>query len=303
VGEVQRGDETVKLPPFAYRAVESVEEATAELAAVGDDAAVLAGGQSLLLDLRYGVARPGMLVDVNRVAELRGVRADAGSLRIGALVRHAELERLPATEPLARLLGRIAPYVAHPPIRALGTFVGSLAWAHPAAEWCALARALDAELQLISETGTRTVAAADWFDGHRATNRRAEELVRQVRLPALPAGTGVGFVEHRRSSASFALAAAVACVEFTDGRIGAARIGLANAAEVPLRAVAAETALIGSDGSTAALAVAADAASQECEPVPEPECSVAYRRHVVGVLVRRALEAALRDASETREVP
>jgi carbon-monoxide dehydrogenase medium subunit len=291
----------MKLPPVAYRAVDTVDAATALLAEFGDAAAVLAGGQSLLLDLRYGVTSPALLVDVNRVPELATV-VDGAELRIGALVRHAQLETRPAADPLSRLLRRVAPYLAHPPIRALGTFVGSIAWAHPAAEWCALARALDASVLLVGPEGERTVPAEAWFRSHRRTARRPDELVREVRLPSLPDRTGVGFAEHRRSSASFALAAAMAAVEVSaDGRVRTARVGLANAGPVPWRAVAAEAALVGNTASAATVAAAAEAAAHECDPFPEPHCSVAYRRQVIEVLVRRALTEALDEVRSLGE--
>jgi aerobic carbon-monoxide dehydrogenase medium subunit len=287
----------VKLPPIAHRRAGSADEAVALLADAGEDGAVLAGGQSLLVELRYGDAAPRVLVDVTGAADLAGLAVADGELRLGALVRHAAVERLELDDPLARLLRRAAAYVAHPPIRARGTFAGSLAWAHPAAEWCALARALDARLTVRGPAGDREVAAADWFRGPHRTQRAPDEVLTAVTLPLLGAGAGVGFAELRRTSGSFALAAAGCAVRTSDGRVTEARIGLANAAGVPLRAAAAEAVLVGSDGSPEAVRAAADAAAAEADPAPEPHCSAGYRRHALGVLTARALTEALGEAA------
>lgn len=282
---------------MAYRRAGSAEEAVAQLAEAGRDGAVLAGGQSLLLELRYGTARPAVLVDINRAADLAGVKVAGGMLRMRALTRHAAVERLELDDPLVRLLRRAAAVVAHPPIRARGTFAGSLAWAHPASEWCALSRALDARITVRGPTGERDVAAADWFRGPFRTQRAPDEVVTAVALPLLGGRTGVGFAEHRRTSGSFAMAAAGCAVTVTDGRVTGARIGLANAADVPVRADAAEQLLVGSDGSPDAVRAAADAAARDADPVGEPHCSADYRRHALGVLTRRALTQAVEEAA------
>ncbi|MFC7642816.1 FAD binding domain-containing protein [Streptosporangium lutulentum] len=255
----------------------------------------------MLLDLHYRRLRPALLVDVNGVEELAGHGVGDGRLVLGALVRHAELERPVVEDPVGALLARIAPYVAHPPIRARGTFAGSIAWAHPAAEWCAAAVALDAEIGLHGPSGTRVVGAADWFRGPHSTGRTAQELVTEVRLPLLGAGTGIGFTEHRRTHGSFALAAAVAAVRVAEGRVVWARIAMANAGPVPVRAASAERVLAGQPVASCDEAVgeAGTMAAHEADPRPEPHCSVEYRRHVLAVLVRRALRQAL-DSAATR---
>jgi aerobic carbon-monoxide dehydrogenase medium subunit len=286
----------MKPASFEYLAPPSVAEAVAALAEHGPAAAVLAGGQSLLIDLRYRGSRPALLVDINRVEALSRLSVGAESVHIGALVRHSELERARFADPLADLLRRVAPYVAHPPIRARGTFAGSLAWAHPAAEWGALAVALDAQVELSGPAGSRLVPAHQWFRGPFRTDRRPDELVTGVRLPRLP-GAAVGFAEHRRTHGSFALAAAVVAVavsvEGTGRRVASARIGLANAAGVPVRASAAEEVLRGQPPAPELLREAAARAGAQADPVAEPYASVAYRRHVLGVLVRRALAEAV----------
>jgi aerobic carbon-monoxide dehydrogenase medium subunit len=288
----------VKPASFDYRAASSAGEATSALAEAGSDAAVLAGGQSLMIDLRYRRQRPGLIVDINRASELGRLSVVDGQVEIGALVRHRQLENASLGDPLERLLRLVARYVAHPPIRARGTFAGSIAWAHPAAEWCALAAALDAEMVLASVPGLRAVPAAEWFAGRHRTSRRPDELLTAVRMPLLGAGTAVGFAEHWRTHGSFALAAALAAVRVTDGRVSWARIGLAGAADVPLRARAAEAVLTGQAVSEDLVAQAAEAAASAAQPVPEPGCSPAYRRQALRVMVQRSLQQALSEPAD-----
>jgi len=306
----------VKPPPFRYRAVASVAEATELLAELGTHAAVLAGGQSLLIDLHFRRARPEMVVDINQLSELAQLQVADGWVQIGALVRHRELEQGqlgqgaagPAggeratgggratggsADPLGRLCALAARHIAHPPVRVRGTFAGSVAWAHPAAEWCALAAAMAAEMLLASAAGTRTIPASQWFTGRHQTARRPDELLTAVRMPLLGAGTGVGFAEHRRTHASFAMAAALTAVNVTEGRVNWARIGMANAADVPVRARAAESVLAGQAVSEQLLAEAAEAAAAAAEPVPEPHCSPGYRRQALRVMVQRSLQQAV----------
>jgi carbon-monoxide dehydrogenase medium subunit len=194
---------------------------------------------------------------------------------------------------LGVLLKRVAHHIAHPPIRARGTMAGSLAYAHPAAEWPTVATALDAELELVGPHGRRVVDAGDFFTGPFATARRPDELLAEVRLPLLPAGSVVGFAEHRRTHASFAQLAVVATVTVTDGRVVSAGLGLVNAADRPVRARAAERTLIGKplDDNTIAEAARA-AAEQDADPRPQPYADIDYQRHVVAVLTKRVLAQA-----------
>jgi carbon-monoxide dehydrogenase medium subunit len=173
---------------------------------------------------------------------------------------------------------------------------GSIAWAHPASEWCALAVALDARIELRGRDGSRTVAAADWFAGPHRTARLPHELITAVRLPLLAGAAGVAFLEHRRTSASFAQVAVAVVLHVTEDVITSARIGLANAAGTPVRAVTAERALLGAAPEPAAFDLAARlAAEQDADPRPEPYADVGYRRHVVGTLTGRALRLAHRN--------
>jgi carbon-monoxide dehydrogenase medium subunit len=286
----------MKPAAFDYVAPDTVDDA---VAALDSDRRVdvLAGGQSLLLELHYRRRQPELVVDINRIDALTGLRVDRGDLVAGALARHDMFESpAPGSGRLGALLATAARHIAHPPIRALGTMAGSLAWAHPASEWCALAVALDARIELRSRDGARTVAAADWFAGPHRTARQPHELITTVRLPLLPDTAGVAFLEHRRTSASFAQVAVAVVLTVADGAVTAASIGLANAADTPVRAVAAERSLLGNPPEPAAFDLAADiAANQDADPRPESYADVEYRRHVVGVLVGRALRLAHQD--------
>ncbi|MDG6105908.1 FAD binding domain-containing protein [Dactylosporangium aurantiacum] len=287
----------MKPPAFGYVVAHTAGEAVDALADGGTQ--VLAGGQSLVLELNHRAARPARLVDINRVPGFDRLTVADGGLRVGPLVRHSAFADLDHG-PLGTLLGRVVRHIAHPPIRARGTMLGSLAYAHPAAEWAAVATALDGRLVLTGAGGTRIVAAEDFSTGPFATVRRPDELLTEVRLALLPAGTGVGFAEHRRTHASFAQLAALATLTVRGGRVGAARVGLVNAADRPVRARAAERVLLDRPLDTAAFAEAGRvAATEDADPRPQPYADVAYQRHAVAVLVRRALDAAHRDLTPT----
>jgi carbon-monoxide dehydrogenase medium subunit len=279
----------MKPPLFDYVAPRSAAEAVGVLAAGGGDAQVLAGGQSLMLELNFRTRRPSVLVDINRIPGFVGLDASEDRLRVRPLVRHRVFEQPVVHGPLGVLLARIARHIAHPPIRARGTMLGSLAYAHPAAEWPALAVTLDAELDLLGLDGRRTVPARDFFTGPFATVRRPTELLVEARLPVLPADARVGFVEHRRTQASFAELAVIAVLTVDDGHVASVNLGLVNAADRPVRAYAAERYLLGRPfsafGDAGLVAATEDAA---------PTGNVEYQRHAIAVLVKHALEEAVR---------
>lgn len=298
----------MKPAAFDYVAARDVPEALDALADPSRAVSVLAGGQSLLLEMHLRRVHPDLVVDINRVPGLDQLRVRDGAVEVGALVRHAAFASPDAVPgPLGTLLARAVVDIAHPPIRARGTMVGSLAWAHPASEWCAIAAALDADLLLRSRGGVREVAAHDWFRGPLRTARRPDELVTAVRFGLLGDATGIGFVEHRRTQFSFAQVAVAAAVTVRGGVVEDARLGLANCADRPVRARAAERSLVGAEtGSLPDGGPLADdhpfaragriAATRDAAPVAEPYADVAYRQHVVTVLVARALRQAAQGA-------
>ena len=278
----------MKPAPFDYLAARSADDVVAALA--DGDSHVLAGGQSLLLEMNFRTARPRRLVDINGVAGFDRLERRDGMLHVGPLVRHRAFESDAVPKALGALLRRVVHHIAHPPIRARGTMLGSLAYAHPAAEWPAVVTALGAELQLLGPAGDRVVSAEDFFTGPFSTARRPDEFLREVRIPLLPAGSRTGFAEHRRTHASFAQLAVVAAVTVAHERVVSAAVGLVNAADRAVRARAAESALIGGALDDTSIAEAARlAAEQDADPRPQPYTDLAYQRHVVAVLTRRAL--------------
>ncbi|MFD5563415.1 FAD binding domain-containing protein [Kitasatospora griseola] len=305
----------MKPASFDYAAPRTVPEAVELLGSADGTAQVLAGGQSLILDMRLQRVRPGLVVDINRVAGLDRIDADDRTLRVGALVRHRAFESTQSLPgPLGALFARAVVHIAHPPIRTRGTMAGSFAWAHPASEWCAVGTALDAGIDLHGPQGTRSVAARDYFRGPHVTARRPDELLTAVTFPLLDEDTGVGFTEHRRTHFCFAQVAVAATLTVRDGVIAEARIGLANCADRPLRARAAEQALIGSEVRAPATGhrlpeghpftrAGRIAAEQDAAPVPEPYADVEYKRHVIAVLVARTLHQAARDLRSCRAEP
>jgi carbon-monoxide dehydrogenase medium subunit len=242
---------------------------------------VLAGGQSLF-------PLPRRVVDINRVAEFGVLAEKDGALLVGPTVRHQAFETGAVGGALGDLLRLIVRHIGHPPIRARGTMLGSLAYAHPAAEWPVAAMILDATMELTGPDGCRTVPAARFFTGPGTTVRRPEELLTGVRLPLLPPGTGAGYAEDRSTPGIWAYAATMAAVTVAGGVVTAAAIGLVNGGPCPVRARAAERVLIGAPLSDAAITAAALAAAAEA-PASD-------RRRAFQVLTRRAQTQAREGA-------
>jgi carbon-monoxide dehydrogenase medium subunit len=286
----------VKPPPFEYLAAGSVEDAVAALAGHDGEAKILAGGQSLVPMLNFRLLGPAVLVDINPIAGLDFVEQSNVGLRIGALTRHRTLETSSAVRERFPVLGAAMAYVAHLAIRNRGTIGGSLSHADPAAELPLIACLLDAEIEAVGVMGRRTIAARDFFVGALTTDLQADEIVTEIRLPALPAGTGWGFEEVARRSGDFALAAVAATVSMKGSEIGEARLAVTGAGETPVRIAAAEALLTVQAFDADVIAAAADAAKEAAAPSSDLHASADYRRHLIGVLARRAIETAWRRA-------
>jgi carbon-monoxide dehydrogenase medium subunit len=283
----------MKPAPFEYFAPETVEEAVALLARYGDDARPLAGGQSLIPVLNFRLARPAVLIDLNRIASLTGVQATEGGLRIGAMTRQREAERSALIARAAPLLAEALPHVAHPQIRSRGTLGGSLAHADPAAELPAVALALDANLRLKSARGERRLEARDFFTGLFSTALAADELLVEFELPPLPDGTSVAFEEIARRHGDYALLGIAAVVTLdAAGVCNRARLAYINAGPGPQRAPSAEKILVGRRLDARAIDECADAALADLRPSADVHASIAYRRQLTGVLTKRALGRA-----------
>ena len=283
----------MKPATFAYHAPRSLDEALALLATHGDEGKVLAGGQSLVPAMNFRLARPGVLIDINRIAALDFLCVEDGWLRIGALARHLAFERPLAAGPLGRLLPRVARDVAHLPIRVRGTFAGSLAHADPAAEWSLVAATLGAEIVAQSSVGERTLAADGFFRTAFTTALHADEVIVEVRLPQLDEAWRCGFMEFSRRKGDFALAMALAALRLEGERIVEARLGVGGAEHRPRRIEAAEQILISEIARPEVLAEAGAAVAAALDPASDIHASAEYRRDLAQVMTRRAIAEAL----------
>jgi carbon-monoxide dehydrogenase medium subunit len=290
----------MKPPVFDYIAPTSIEAAVAALAEAGGEAKVLAGGQSLMPMLNFRLLRPAILVDINRIAGLSFITETADSIRIGALTRHFALETSPLIAKHFPVLSAAMTHVAHLAIRNRGTIGGSLSHADPAAELPMMALLLDAELHVAAVSGTRAVAARDFFLDTMTVDLDGAELLTEIVLPKLPQQTGWGFEEVARRHGDFALAAVAATLTLSEGRIAQARIALTGVGPTALRATEAEKLLIGKslDGDVTAEAIAT--MRDAIAPETDLHASSDYRRHLAGVLSGRALAAAWRRAQDSR---
>jgi carbon-monoxide dehydrogenase medium subunit len=277
---------------FEHHAPERLGEALGLLAEYGDDAKVLAGGQSLVAMLALRLTRFDHLVDVNRVEGLSGLTATDEWLRVGAMTRHRVLEQDRMVEETVPLLARATRFVGHFQIRNRGTLGGAVAHADSAAEQPAVVLALDAVMELASSTGHREVAAADFFEGTWTTAVAADELLVAVRFPVWEGRCGFAVEELARRHGDFALVGVVCGVSVGDAGLRRAAIALFGVGPTPVRVPAAEQALIG--GAT--LAEVAQVVMEGISPSDDLHVTGAYRRRVAGVLVRRAVGRALQEA-------
>jgi carbon-monoxide dehydrogenase medium subunit len=284
----------MKPASFVYHAPSTVDEAVALLGRLAaDDGRILAGGQSLVPTMAFRLARPAHLIDINTVRALDRLDVAADALAIGAGVRHAAFHRPVVAGPLGALLSTVVRHIAHYPIRTRGTFCGSLAHADPASEWCLVAATLGAEMVATSARGSRRVAARDYFSGIMSTALAEDELLEEARLPLLPADTRFGFYEFSRRAGDYAIAMALATFRIEDGVIADPHVGIGGAEAFPRRIAEAEGALAGRPPDTTAFRAAADAAADAVDPLEDIQSSADYRRDLVRVVTRRALERAV----------
>jgi aerobic carbon-monoxide dehydrogenase medium subunit len=283
---------------FDYRAPTSLAEALDLLRDHGDDAKVVAGGQSLIPLLKLRFAAPAVLVDIGRVPGLTGIAAEEGGLRIGARTRHVEVERDAGLDASWRILRDTAPQIADPLVRNRGTVGGSLCHADPQGDWGAVMLALDAELVAISKDGERVIAAADFFQGPFTTTLRPDEVLTEVRIPAAPAGQRASgtYLKLERKVGDFATVGVAVHVWLAGGRVERAGIGLTAVGPNNLKATAAEQALAGREPTAEVIAEAARLAAEAAEPKDDIRGSAAYKKDVVRVFVQRGLRTAIERA-------
>jgi carbon-monoxide dehydrogenase medium subunit len=284
---------------FEYHAPRTVEEAVGLLAEYGDEAKVLAGGQSLIPMLSLRLAVFPHLVDVGRISELRGIERDDGWLAVGAGTVDAALEHDKSVADAVPLVARATPLIGHFQIRNRGTVGGSLAHADPAAEYPAVAVALDAELEVASTAGRRRLAAADFFEGVWATSLGAEDLLVGARFPVWDGRCGFAVKEFARRHGDFAIAGAVVGVQLErDDRVSRCGIALFGMGPTPVRSQAAEQAVLGQvPVDHSADDVAHLAISDAHEPPEDLHGSAAYRRRVAAAMVKGAWTAAIEEAT------
>ena len=289
----------MKPAPFQYFAPTTLDQALDLLERYNYDAKPLAGGQSLVPAMNFRLARPGVLVDLNRVPDLAFVRPGSdGGLRIGAMTRQRQVERDPLVAERAPLIHETMPHIAHPQIRNRGTFGGSLAHADPAAELPAVLTALQGRFRLESKRGQRWLSADEFFVDFFTTALEPDELLVEIAVPPLPARTGWSFQEVARRHGDFAMAGLATLVTLDEqGRVQEARLVYLSVGDGPVTARQAAQVLQGQEPTEEAVQEAAEvAARQDVDPVSDIHASSDYRRHLVKVLARRTLRVAVQRA-------
>ena len=290
----------MKPAPFLYHRPTDLEEALQLLAEAGPEGRPLAGGQSLVPAMNYRLAKPAVLVDLNRVHGLTSIESSENCVRVGAMVRQAQAEKDAAIEASVPLLAEAIPWIAHPQIRNRGTIGGSLAHADPAAELPVVAMTLGARLRLQSAAGERWVEAADFFLGLFMTALQPGELLTEIEFPAASDQCGVSFQEFSRRHGDYALAGAAAVIELDPtGVCRRCRLCLLNVADTALPARGASSILEGQALNVALLQEAACSVSDEIDPVSDLHASADYRSHLARIMAMRALESAWQRARAT----
>jgi carbon-monoxide dehydrogenase medium subunit len=282
----------VKPPRFTYHDPPTLDAALDLLAQYGDEAKILAGGQSLMPVLNFRLARPANLIDINAIGELATVETGAAGapLALGALVRQRGLERSAVVRQHCPLIGQALPYVGHPQIRNRGTLGGSLAHADPAAELPAVIVASESQLTVQNKTRTRTIAAEDFFVGQLTTVLEPDEMLVRIDIPAWPEQTGSSLQEVAMRLGDFALGGVATTLTLgADGRVARARIVCFGVGERPLRQTEAEQSLVGATPGDEAFAEAGRLVSARVEPTEDIHASAGYRKRLAGILTRRAL--------------
>jgi carbon-monoxide dehydrogenase medium subunit len=283
----------VKPAPFAYKKVRSLEEAVA-LLGEHKDARLLAGGQSLIATLNMRLSAPALLIDINGIGGLDGIAHKAGTIEIGALVRHAQAERSATIAKHAPLIARALPHIGHPAIRNRGTLGGSIAFADPAAELPACLLALDGEIDITGPKGKRTVKAPDFFKGLFETALGPQDMLTAIRVPAASKDSRVGFAELARRHGDYAIVGLAACAradgKSNNSRLADVRLAFFGVGATPLRAKKAEAAL--AEGNVDAAVAALD-----LEPHDDVQATAAVKKHLAGVLLRRVAKQLLEARS------
>jgi aerobic carbon-monoxide dehydrogenase medium subunit len=277
---------------FAYARPTTIDEALQAVASGGEDVKIMAGGQSLIPVMRLRLAAPETVVDLTRVAELRGVREEEDAIVIGAMTTHSDVLSDPLIGRYAPLIAEATETVADRQVRHRGTFGGALAHADPAGDLPAVALALDAEFLIAGLEGRRTVPAAEFFVDYLTTALEEGELLVEIRVPKLRGTWGMHYEKFNRVAQAWSIVAVAALVRREEGRIAEARVGLTNMGPTPLRARGVEAALVDVDATREAVAAAAEHAAEGTSPSSDLNGQADYREHLARVLTRRAVTVA-----------
>lgn len=276
---------------FDYVKPASVADAVTALAQGGEDAKILAGGQSLIPVLRLRLAAPSLIIDLGGIAELRGIREDGDRIAIGAMTAYHDVMRDDLVKRHVTLLAQATETVADNQVRHRGTLGGSLAHADPAGDIGATALALDAEMVIAGPSGTRTVAAADFFVDYFTTAIGEDEILTEIRFPRYT-GWGSHYEKFNRTAQAWSMCAVAAALRVEGGTIAEARVGLTNMGTTPIRATGVEQALIGQAATADAVRAAAEHATEGTAAPSDADAAADYREHLAKVLTGRAVLAA-----------
>ncbi|MGE3285230.1 MAG: xanthine dehydrogenase family protein subunit M [Pseudonocardia sp.] len=276
---------------FDYVKPSSVEDAVAALVQGGDDAKILAGGQSLIPVLRLRLAAPSVLIDLGGIAELRGIREDGDRIAIGAMTSYYDIVRDDLVKEHVTLLAQSTETVADNQVRHRGTLGGSLAHADPAGDLGAVALALDAEMVIAGESGSRTVPAAEFFVDYFTTAIGEGEILTSIRFPRYT-GWGSHYEKFNRTAQAWSMVAIAAAIRTEGGSIAEARVGLTNMGTTPLRATGVEQALVGQPATAEAIRAAAERVTEGTAAPSDADAAADYREHLAKVLTGRAVLAA-----------
>lgn len=281
---------------FDYYSPRTLQEAVALLDEHGDGAKILAGGQSLIPAMRFRLALPPVLIDINEIGDLGYVRESNGHLSIGAMTRESMLEESALVQENYPLLADAAAVIADPLVRNRATVGGNLAHADPANDHPAVMLAYDAQLVALGPKGTRAIAVDDFFTGLFETVLAHNEILTEIRIPTPGPNSGGAYVKTERKVGDYAVSAVAVRLTMQGDTCSQARIALTNVSPVPMRAKNAESALTGQEVTEEVLEAAGQAAADECDPSPDLRGSVAYKRDLTRVLTKRAIKKAVARA-------
>ena len=285
---------------FDYRAPKTLDEALKLLSERGDDAKVMAGGQSLIPLLKLRFAQPALIIDIGRLPGMNTVKRHDGHVSIGALVRHVDVERSKDLKSWLPIMGEAVHWIADPLVRNRGTVVGSVCHADPQGDWGSVMLALGASIVAKSASGERVIPAAEFFTGPFTTALRSNELATEIRIPVPAGAAGGAYNKLERKVGDFATVAVAVQLEMKDGKVGRAGIGMTSVAATNVRASAAEKALTGKEPTDATIAEVANLAAAAAEPKADVRGSVEFKKDIVRVFVQRGLKTAVARAKEVK---